>query len=99
MQIELQSNQLFMYFLNTLGAELKVPIPIQPERNIYGILIRLTGFDLLPFFSLLLEMSVMEKLLSKIIFTRCLNIGFCKESEFEVTEQTENSATFSIKSK
>lgn len=76
MQIKLQSDN-YHVLLNTLGAELN-SIPIHPGMNTYGILIPLTGFDLLRFFFRPWEMSATEKLLSRIIYTRCPNMVFVK---------------------
>ena len=75
MQIKLQSDN-YHVLLNTLGAELNSYS--NPSGNEYGILIPLTGFDLLRFFFRLWEMSATEKLLSRIIYTRCPSMVFVK---------------------
>ena len=65
--------------------------------NTYGILIPLTGFDLLRFSFRLWENVRNGETVIKDHIYQMPKHGFCKESEFEVTEQTENSVTFLLK--
>ena len=95
MQIELQSND-YHVLLNTLGAELNSYSDPSGKEYIWNSdpTYWLRSSPLL--FPVVGNVRNGETVIKDHIYQMPKH-GFCKESEFEVTEQTENSATFLLK--
>ena len=96
MQIELQSND-YHVLVNTLGAELNSYSSPEGKEYIWNSDPDLLASALLPLlFPAVGNVRNGETVIKDHIYQMPKH-GFCKESEFEVTEQTENSITFLLK--